>query len=453
MDMKKLRGTFWDRAVPGIVALLLNSIYIVVDGLFVARLIGRDALAAVTVAVPVMEILIALAMLISVGAGVIISQHVGRGETEKARDTFNASVRIMLIASIAIAAFGVLLSGSISRWMGATSEIEPLVTTYVRYLFAFAPFLMFSFGLGTWARNDDQYKLASIAMACGTVVNIALDYVFIQWCGWGVGGAALATGLGPVVSCLVLLPHFIRGRGRLYFQRMRLRLAQAKAVLFAGIPSFLMEFALGLTTLCVNLAVSRHMGALGLAAYGVVGYVALIVTTFFLGMAEGTQPIFSLYQGRGDTKEIDALLRYSLRVCLLGGVGLYGVLLLFARVPAVIFGGQDTALVDLSVQAMGLYFPALFATGMNIQISSCLQSMGRWQRSAIISALRALVVLSVLLVVLPVLIGAGGVWLCVPLAECITLPIAWYLYAGLGRPAKQKGRLLTGGAHGGWQRQ
>lgn len=430
MNKSMLRKSFAGRAVPGILALLLNSVYVVVDGFFVARLIGRDALAAVTVAVPVMEVLIALAMLISVGAGALISQQQGRGEEIEARQTFNASFRLLLGFSIIVAVVGLLLHGVIGQAVGGTPEIMPLVRTYLLYLFGFSPFLMFSFGLGAWARNDGQHKLAMVAMGAGTVVNIVLDYALIEWVGMGIGGAALATGLGPVVSCAILLPHFLRRKGTLYFERVKVRFAQAKAILFSGIPSFLMEFSLGLTTLCVNIAVSRHMGALGLAANGVVGYVALIGLTIYLGMAEGTQPLFSFYYGREDERAVQYLLRLSLIVCAVSGVLFYLLLLVGARVPAVVFGGQDETLVSMSMHAMSLYFPALFASGMNIQLSSCLQSIGRWQRSAVVSGLRSLVLLSLLLTILPLFLGNTGVWIAVPIAELLTLPIALYLYKG-----------------------
>lgn len=427
MEKLTLRKAFLARAIPGVLALLLNSAYVVVDGLFVARLIGRDALAAVTVGVPVMEVLIALSMLVSVGSGVLISRHQGRGEHAKARDIFNVAFRAMLVFSLVVGAIGLLLHRQIGGWIGGTPEIMPMVDTYLAFLFGLSPFLMFSFGLGTWARNDGKPKLALLAMGIGALTNIVLDYVFIAWFDWGVGGAAFATGLGPVVSCAVLLPHFLKGKGTLFFEKVKVTLADMKAILFSGIPSFFMEFSLGLTTMCMNIAVSHHFGSLGLAAYGVVGYVALIGLTIYLGMAEGIQPLFSFYHGRGDTPAVRYLLRLSQLVCIVSGVLFYGLQLVGAKVPATIFGGTDTSLVDLSVYAMHLYFPALFASGMNIQYASCLQSLGYWKPSAIISMLRALVLLAAMLICLPLLFGSNSIWYAVPVTEMLTLPIAFVL--------------------------
>lgn len=421
---KTLQRDFWRGAVPGILSLLLNSIYIVVDGLFVARLIGRDALSAVTVAVPMMEILIALSLLISVGAGVLISYHRGRGEMQQARDAFVHSFVFMLATSAVFCLGGVIFRAPLSRMLGATEELMEMVSQYLLYLMAFCPPLMLSYGLCAWARNDGKPNLALKAMTVGALVNILLDYVFIRFFHMGVGGAALATGLGPTASCLILLPHFLGKKGELYFERVRFRLSRVRAILFNGFPSFMMEFALGLTALLMNLAVARHMGTLGLAAYGIVGYVALILYTLFLGMAEGTQPLFSFYHGRGDGQAIAALNRLAMIACTAMGLLGYGLLIPLSRYPAMLFGGGDLQLIDLAVHAMELYFPALCLTGVNILSASVMQSVGRWQASAAVSFSRSILALALSLLVLPVWLGADGVWLAVPAAELMTLPLS-----------------------------
>lgn len=431
-----LRGQFLRYAVPGILALLLNSAYVVVDGLFVARLIGREALAAVTIGVPVVEILIALSMLVAVGSGAVISASRGQGDAEKARRLFTQAARMMLILSGAIAVCGLLFHEQIGRLLGGTPEIMPLVKEYLLYLFLFSPFLLFSYGLSAWVRNDERPALALVAMGVGAATNILLDYVFIQWFHWGVAGAAIATGIGPVVSCCILAPHFLKKRGQLYFVRLPRgadgRLARKngqKRILYSGIPAFLMEFSLGLTTLCVNLAVAKHMGAFGIAVFGVVGYVALLAMTVFLGMAEGSQPLYSFYHGQKEQSALRTLRRLAFVCASAIGLVFYGLVLLFADYPAAVFAGADVALAQASVRAMWLYFPAFFASGINIQASSFLQAVGRWKQSAIISALRSLVLLGALLVALPACFGAQALWLAPSGAELLTLPIA-VLFSG-----------------------
>lgn len=424
MDKKALRRKFGHYASAGVMALMLNSVYVVVDGLFVARLIGRDALAAVTVAVPVVEILVALSMLISVGGGVIIAQSRGRKDDSTARKAFMHSAGILLAVAVAVAFLGVVFRGPLARWMGATDVILPMVMDYFFWIFLFSPFFLFSYALCTWVRNDDRPRLALVAMGVGAVVNIVLDYVLIAWAKMGVGGAALATGLGPVVSCAILLTHFLRRKGVLYPQHTRWDWSMAGRVLVMGAPSFLLEFSLGMATLLVNLAMGPVGGELGLAAFGVVGYVALIALSIFLGMAEGTQPLLSFYHGKGDVASGGYLRNLSLATAGICGIVAYAVIYFGAGGPARLFGGQDAALVDMAIHGMRLYFPALFAAGMNIQAASAMQSVGRWKPSAAVSLLRSLAVLQLMLWLLPGPMGLDGVWLSVAAAEIITLPCA-----------------------------
>jgi len=202
--------------IPGVAGLLFNSLYIVVDGLFVARMLGREPLAAVTVGVPVVEILLALSMLMSVGAGVMISNKSGRGQLKEAREIFNMSVRLLAVVSVLIAVVGLIFIRPIARMLGATPDIMDLVVEYLTYFLAFSPAFMFSYAMCTWLRNDSRPKLAMIAQIVGALSNVFLDWYFMGPLKMGIAGAAIATGLGPVFSILIMLPHFISKKGSLY---------------------------------------------------------------------------------------------------------------------------------------------------------------------------------------------------------------------------------------------
>lgn len=411
--------------IPGIAGLLFNSLYIVVDGLFVARMLGREPLAAVTVGVPIVEILLAMSMLISVGAGVLISNKNGKGKQKEARHIFNMSVRLLLIVSILIASISLIFIEPIAKILGATPDILDLVIEYLRYFFIFSPAFMFSYAMCTWLRNDSQPKLAMIAQIIGALSNVFLDWLFMGPFKMGIGGAALATGLGPVLSILLMTPHFLSKRGNLYFEKVKLDIKTLSNMLLKGIPSFAMEFALGITTLCVNIAIGIHLGAIGFAAFGIIGYIALIVLSIFLGMAEGSQPLISFYYGAKKEEIIKRILRISLQLAIFIGVVTYILLYKFAKIPVSIFADNDIELVKTAITASKYYFPALFASGINIILASYVQSIGRWKGSVLISLSRSLIILFPLLLLLPNHLGDIGIWLSVPLAELFTLPIAY----------------------------
>ncbi|MCH3988053.1 MAG: MATE family efflux transporter [Lachnospiraceae bacterium] len=195
-------------ALPQMIGLLFNSIYIIVDGLFIGNRLGRDAMAAAAVGVPLVEILIALSMAITSGA-----------------------------------------------------------VTYIRYIITFSPFMLYSYLLGGMARNDGRPKLAMWALTIGSLSNILLDYVFIYLLNLGIGGAALATALGPILSDVLLLPHFLKKKGCLYFRRSRFELRAVGHILATGFPSFIMEFTIGIVTFVYNTAIRFYgFGEIGLAA-------------------------------------------------------------------------------------------------------------------------------------------------------------------------------------------
>ncbi|MBS4535668.1 MATE family efflux transporter [Clostridium sp. D2Q-14] len=414
--------------VPGIAGLLFNSLYIVVDGLFVARILGREPLAAVTVGVPVVEILLSLSMFISVGAGVLISSKNGRGEHKEARDIFNVSVRLLAIVSVLIAVVSLIFRHHIAKVLGATPNIMDLVVKYMTYFFAFSPVFMFSYAMCTWLRNDSQPKLAMFAQIVGALSNIFLDWYFMGRLKMGIGGTALATGLGPVFSMTIMLPHFIFKKGNLYLQKVKMDLKIISEMLIKGIPSFIMEFALGITTLCVNIAIGIHMGALGFAAFGIVGYIALIILSIFLGMAEGSQPLVSFYYGANEKRNMRTILKISLCISIAIGIIAYLLLFKYTEIPVYVFADNDIELVKTAMTATIYYFPALFVSGTNILLASYMQSIGYWKESVTISLCRCLIVLLPLLLVLPKLLGDNGIWISVPFAEILTLPIAYILW-------------------------
>ncbi|WMJ76930.1 MULTISPECIES: MATE family efflux transporter [unclassified Sedimentibacter] len=414
--------------VPGIAGLIFNSLYIVVDGLFVARMLGRESLAAVTVGVPVVEILLALSMLISVGAGVLISNKNGRGEHKEARDIFNISVRLLAVVTALIAMVSLIFIHPIAKMLGATSDIMTLVVEYLTCFFTFSPFFMFSYAMCTWLRNDSQPKLVMIAQIVGSLLNVFLDWYFMGPLKMGISGAALATGIGPVFSIIMMLPHFISKKGNLYLKKVKIDLKIISEMLLKGIPSFAMEFALGITTLCVNIAIGMHMGSLQFAAFGIVGYIALIILSVFLGMAEGLQPLISFYHGANEKNNMRTILKISLCISVATGIIAYVLLTKYKEILVNVFADNDVELVKTAATATIYYFPALFASGINILLASYMQSIGHWKESVAISLCRSLIVLLPLLLVLPKFLGDNGIWMSVPCAEVFTLPIVYLLW-------------------------
>lgn len=425
---EKTHNLFIKYAIPQMVGLLFNSVYLIVDGVFIGNVLGRDAMAAAAVAVPLVEILIALSMAIASGAGIVISSHLAQEKQDEARQTFRTALLCAGGLGLLVMVLGNLLIHPLARLLGSTEQIHLEAVSYIRYIISFSPFLIFSFLLSGLARNDGRPKLAMVALAVGSVSNILLDYLFMCPMHMGIGGAALATAIGPVISVLILLPHFLLKKGNLYIARERGNVRLAVNILGLGFPSFIMEFTIGIITFVYNIAiVANGYGEIGLAAYLVMGYLMLIVLTLFLGMAEGLQPVFSFFLGSGERTRNDELRRFAAKVFLLLGITCYGLICLGSRRFYSIFNPEDPALTEFAASQSIPYFCGFFLAGFNILMISFWQSTLRGRNALTVSLSRSLILPPVLMLLLPTFFGRESIWPCHSLSECLTACVAWLL--------------------------
>lgn len=447
MDFTKAKTStiFLRYVIPQMVGLIFNSIYFIVDGVFIGRRLGAGALAAAGVAVPVVEITIALSMLISVGAGILISAAAGRGDAPAARNAFSQAVLFALGLSAAVVVLGNIFLRPLSFALGANEAILADTMTYLRYFISFSPFLIFSFALSTFARNDGRPGLAMWALTIGSASNVLLDWVFMYPLDMGIAGAALATGLGPVFSVLILLPHFLKKRGGLWFTWPRRSPGLLRRLLAGGAPAFIAEFSIGLVTLLYNLAIVRAgLGEGGLAAYLVIGYAALICLTAFLGASQGVQPAVSYLAGAGRPDRIRFLFAASAVFCLGLAVALYAALFFGGGAFFSIFITGDARLLAFTADAARLYFIMLPFAALNILLVSFLQSMGSTGPSLVVSLSRSTLPVLAALFLLPLLLPAVGLWLALTVAEAFTLALAVFLWARVWHKEKNISSPQTG---------
>ena len=416
-------------AGPGILGLVANSVYIVVDGIFVANMLGSDALAAVTTVVPVVEILIALSLMISMGCGIYISMFKGIGDLEKSREYYNHGLLLTVGMAVFISVFSLIFRRPIVSALGATELIKEDALSYFTWFIAFVPFFMLNYALGTWIRNDGKPNLAMAGQLIGAGLNIVLDYVFMGPLKMGIAGAAIATGLGPVVGIIIVLPHFLGKKGDLYIQKFKFRWKRIGEIMVGGLPSFSIEFALGAMTFLCNLFISKRLGEMGLTAFGVVGYVNLIFLSVFLGMGQGTQPLVSRFYGEKKPDSIRYVYRFSLLACAALGVVSYLLLLLLRRpIAAVFISPSDVELTDMTLQAIAMFFFSFWATGINVATASILEAKQSILYSVIISFFRACGFVLLFLALLNLSSDPMLLWLAVPLAELATLAISVFFW-------------------------
>ncbi len=431
----KTHTLFAKYAVPQMIGLLFNSVYIIVDGVFIGHRLGTEAMAAAAVSVPLIEILIAISMAVASGAGVLISEYMGIGEKERSVSSFNLAVLCAIGMGLLVVALGNIFIDPLAQLLGSTPQIHDEAIAYMRYIVTFSPFLISSFLFSGLARNDGKPKLAMFALAFGSVSNIVLDYIFMYPLNMGIGGAALATALGPIFSVLLLLPHFLLKKGNLYFARVKFSLKQIGQIYVMGFPSFIMEFTIGIVTFVYNFAIVHYgFGELGLAAYLVIGYLMLIILTLFLGMAEGLQPVFSYFMGTGEEERSRNMRVFATYVFLGVGIVCYLLIFFFSSYFFAIFNPGDVELIAFMENKSLLYFSGFFLAGYNILMISFWQSTGRTKNALTVSLCRSLIFPPIFILVLPLVFGREAIWLCHSVSEILTACIAFVILNFQKRP-------------------
>lgn len=425
-------------AIPQMIGLVFNSAYMIVDGVFIGNVLGRDSMAAAAVAVPLVEALIAVSMAVVSGAGIMISGQLARAEKKQALQVFDTALICAGVISILTVVLGNIFIHPLAELLGATPQIHGEAVEYIRYIVTFSPFLVFSFLLSGLVRNDGSPKLAMYALAIGAVSNIVLDYVFMCPFHMGIGGAALATAIGPVISVLIVLPHFLLKKGNLYFAVPGVRPSIVKNIAILGFPSFIMEFTIGMITFVYNLVIVKYgFGEIGLAAYLLIGYLMLIFLTLFLGMAEGLQPVFSYLSGSGEKERCNDMRRFAVRVFLAVGMIGYLLIVLFSTRFFAIFNPEDIELITFTADKSTLYFCAFALAGYNILMISFWQSTRYTARALTVSLSRSVICLPLLVLLLPPVFGSDMIWLCHSLSETLTACIAFLAAKYSAKTARQ----------------
>lgn len=353
------------------------------------------------------------------GGATKYSIYRGQRKYKNADQFFSGTVYLMFAAAVIFMLAGVFFSGQLTRLLGADKNVYHMTKTYVQVILLFAPAFMANDTLICFVRNDGNPKLSMLGMLTGSFSNIILDYIFIFPLNMGIFGAVLATGLAPVISLIVLSGHWLAKQNRFHFVRIRPSLRLTGNIISLGIPSFITEMALGIVIIVFNAIILRLQGNIGVAAYGVVANLSLVVVSIYTGMAQGTQPILSRAYGYGDHKSQKQILKYALRTMLVLSFGIFLFFLLAAGSIVSIFNSeQNMQLQEIATAGLKLYFTAIPFVGFNIILSAYFTSTEKALPAQIISLARGFLIIIPMAFFLSFLLKMTGVWLSFPATEC-----------------------------------
>ena len=404
--------------VAGMIGL---SCYILADTFFVSLGMGADGLAALNLAIPVYSFIHGSGLMIGMGAGTMYTIHASRGRRAQANRVFTGAAGMAAVFAAAFVLAGLTLPGAIVAAFGGTGAVGQMSVTYLRVILLFAPAFLANNLLLCFVRNDGAPQRAMAAMIGGSLSNVVLDWVFIFPCGMGIFGAAFATGLAPLISMAILSPHFLRGRCGFRPARCKPGQCLLGQSLAAGLPSLVTEVSSGVVMIVFNSLMLSLEGSTGVAAYGVIANLSLVVLAIYTGIAQGVQPLLSRSQGQGRQAEARAMLGWALGAMVLFSAAVYLSVALFADPIAGVFNsGGSAALQSIAVQGLRLYFIGCPFAGFNVILAMYFTTSQRPRPAGAVSLLRGFVLIIPLALALAGLWGTAGVWCAFPAAEALT---------------------------------
>ncbi len=411
-------------SLPSILMLILTSLYTSVDGVFVSRFVGSDALSAINILLPLDSIMIGLSIMFGTGGSAIIGFKLGAGQEREAKENFTLiTVAAVIIGTITAALF-VLFLPSIIQMLGASRRLFPYCMDYGYILTAFAVPYILQFMFNSLFITAGKPKLALAVTAIAGAMNLVLDYLFIAIFDMGIGGAAWGTALSRSFGGLYPVIYFIVNKEGLHFSRPKLDFRVISRTITNGSSEMVSNIAAGVTTFLFNITMMKLLGEDGIAAMTIVLYTQFIYSSVYFGFANSCAPVISYNYGKGDTMHLKKLFRYCL-IIIGGSTAVMLALSFFAAQPLItLFTPRETAIFPLAYHGYLIFIWNFLFAGINVFASSLFSAFSNGGISALISFLRTFVFIIGSLMTLPSFLGVDGLWLAVPAAEALTCLIA-----------------------------
>lgn len=423
---KLFRRMLWPTLVGMVSLVLLN----VTDGAFVGHGVGSEAIAAINIVAPIFLLTSGLGLTFGIGSSVVASIHLSQQRNKAANINITQAVAGGLLLSAALSAVMVAWPERVCRLFGASDALVPLAAPYMFWIALLSPFNMLA-TLGLFiVRLDGSPRYAMCCELLPVGLNIVLDWLFIFPLGMGIAGAAIATSVSFTCSGLMVLLYLLRFSRTLHFHRLRatwkslrLTLRNIGYQLRIGFSAFLGDAGIAMVMVAGNYVFIHYLGEDGVAAWGVACYCFPIVFNVGNAVVQSAQPIISFGHGTHDSQRVRQALRLAAVSALLIGVGGTALLGLGADAIAATFLDPACGAHRLACQGLPVFGLSFVCIALNLVAVGYYQSVEQAGRATAFTLLRCFVFVVAGFLTLPRLMGVQGIWLCIPVAESLTLAV------------------------------
>ena len=421
-------------SVPSVIAMLVSSLYNIVDQIFIGQGVGMLGNAATNVAFPFVNVCIALSLLIGIGGASNFNLNMGRGKNEKAKSFAGTSISLLILSGLALSIFSLLFLKPILIAFGSTKQVFPYALTYTRITALGFPFLIATNGFCNLIRSDGSPRYSMVVIVTGAVINTCLDPLFIFGFHWGIAGGAAATVIGQAVSCVMAAVYLTRFRTmKLTKDCLKIKADNLKDIVSIGIASFFNQIAMMAVQIALNNtlayygALSSYGSDIPLACAGVIIKVNAFVMAFAIGIAQGCQPILGFNYGA----QLYGRVRDTLKKEIITVTAIFSAAFIcFQLIPrqiVSIFGEGSAAYFHFAERYFRIYHFMVFINGLQPIVSNIFSSIGKSLKGMLLSLTRQILFLLPLILLLPVFLGIDGVMYAGPIADGIAAVTAFFL--------------------------
>ncbi|WP_040280654.1 MATE family efflux transporter [Psychroserpens damuponensis] len=415
------------QAVPASIGILVMSLNILVDTIFVGNWIGSTAIAAINVVLPVSFFIAALGMAIGVGGSSIISRALGAENKPKALTTFGNQITLTFLFTISFAVFGLYFVETLIPAFGGKGSIYDPAKIYYEIILYGVPVLGFVMLGNNVIRAEGNPKFAMYAMLIPSVGNLLLDYIFINVLDYGMAGAAWATTGSYIVAFLFILWYFLSKNSELKINTAHFKLDKAivSEIGSLGFVTLARQAVVSVTFLLVNNALFDFGGETSVTAYAIVGRLSMFALFPVFGITQGFIPIAGFNFGAEQYDRVKAVIYTAIKYATVLAAIVFIVLMIFPEVITKSFT-TDIAVINVTPNNMRLAFAAIPILAIQLIGAAYFQAVGKALPALILTLTRQAIFFIPLMYILPLYFGELGIWMSFPIADVLSTIVTWF---------------------------
>jgi putative MATE family efflux protein len=418
---ERIPALLWKFSLPAIAGMVVNALYNVVDSVFVGHGVGEVGLAAVTIAFPIMIILMAFGMLVGVGASAVVSLRLGEHKQQEAEKILGNALSLVVILSIVLTTALLFFLDPILISLGADQTVLPYARQFTRIILCGSLLMYIGFGLNSVVRAEGNPKIAMATILISAGLNIMLNPLFIFVFHLGIAGSALATVISQAVSAIWILAYFLSKRSLL---RLRLaNLALDKDIVISifkiGMSPFLMQIGASVVTVLFNFSLLKYGGELAVASIGVINRIAMLMLMPIFGLSQGLQPIIGYNYGAKNYDRVRKALKLAIYAATIFSTLGFLVTQVFDEQIIRLFN-DNPDLIRIGSHGMRIQLGMLSVIGFQIIGANYFQAVGKAGYASVLSLSRQVIILIPLILLLPGILGLNGAWMASPIADFVS---------------------------------